>query len=107
MTEWRWLQYATWAMVWLVAWPAPAGAGCFESDAGVGSSQPTPASAKGSLPPAPKGYLCYRAAGPIQVDGRLDEAAWQAAPWTGSIRRHRRGRQAKAAVPDSREDALG
>ncbi|MFA6107586.1 MAG: carbohydrate-binding family 9-like protein [Candidatus Latescibacterota bacterium] len=27
-----------------------------------------------------KHYTCYRAAGPIQVDGRLDEASWQQAP---------------------------
>jgi len=27
-----------------------------------------------------KHYTCYRAAGPIQVDGRLDEASWQLAP---------------------------
>jgi hypothetical protein len=30
----------------------------------------------------PRGYVCYRAPGPITVDGRLDEPAWQAAPWT-------------------------
>ncbi len=30
----------------------------------------------------PKGYVCYRASGPIQMDGRLDEAAWQQVPWT-------------------------
>ena len=30
----------------------------------------------------PHGYVCHRASGPIRVDGRLDEAAWQAAPWT-------------------------
>jgi hypothetical protein len=30
----------------------------------------------------PKGYLCYRATTPIIVDGKLDEAAWQSAPWT-------------------------
>jgi hypothetical protein len=30
----------------------------------------------------PQGYVCYRASGPIKVDGRLDEAAWQDAPWT-------------------------
>ena len=27
----------------------------------------------------PKGYVCYRAAGPVVIDGRLDDAAWQAA----------------------------
>jgi hypothetical protein len=30
----------------------------------------------------PKGYVCYRANGPVQIDGRLDDAAWQQAPWT-------------------------
>jgi hypothetical protein len=30
----------------------------------------------------PKGYVCYRAPGPITIDGRLDDPAWQAAPWT-------------------------
>jgi hypothetical protein len=32
--------------------------------------------------PAPKGYVCYRASVPIRIDGRLDDDAWQAAPWT-------------------------
>jgi eukaryotic-like serine/threonine-protein kinase len=30
----------------------------------------------------PKGYVAYRAAEPIKVDGKLDNAAWQAAPWS-------------------------
>lgn len=30
----------------------------------------------------PKGYLCVYAKNPLQIDGRLDERAWQAAPWT-------------------------
>lgn len=30
----------------------------------------------------PQGYVCYQAPGPVKLDGRLDEAAWQAAPWT-------------------------
>jgi Carbohydrate family 9 binding domain-like len=30
----------------------------------------------------PRGYVCYRAAAPIRVDGRLDEPAWRDAPWT-------------------------
>src|SRR5260370_33531940 len=30
----------------------------------------------------PKAYVCHRAAGPITIDGKLDEAAWQAVPWT-------------------------
>jgi len=30
----------------------------------------------------PKRYLCRRAAAPIRIDGRLDDAAWRRAPWT-------------------------
>jgi hypothetical protein len=30
----------------------------------------------------PKNYVCYRASGPITIDGKLDEAAWKDAPWT-------------------------
>jgi hypothetical protein len=30
----------------------------------------------------PRGYICYRAPGPITIDGRLDDRAWKAAPWT-------------------------
>jgi hypothetical protein len=32
--------------------------------------------------PAPKGYVCYRAPSPITIDGKLDDAAWAAAPWS-------------------------
>ena len=30
----------------------------------------------------PKRYICYRASGPITVDGHLDEPSWKKAPWT-------------------------
>jgi WD40 repeat protein/serine/threonine protein kinase len=30
----------------------------------------------------PKHYLCYRAGTPLKIDGKLDDAAWQAVPWT-------------------------
>jgi eukaryotic-like serine/threonine-protein kinase len=30
----------------------------------------------------PRGYVCYRATGPVTIDGKLDDAAWKAAPWT-------------------------
>jgi hypothetical protein len=30
----------------------------------------------------PRGYVCCRAAGPLTIDGRLDEPAWQAVPWS-------------------------
>jgi hypothetical protein len=30
----------------------------------------------------PKGYVCHRASSPITIDGKLDDAAWNDAPWT-------------------------
>ncbi|HUT24173.1 MAG TPA: carbohydrate-binding family 9-like protein [Sumerlaeia bacterium] len=30
----------------------------------------------------PRRYICYRANGPIRVDGELDEPSWETAPWT-------------------------
>ena len=30
----------------------------------------------------PKSYDCYRTSTPIQIDGKLDDRAWKAAPWT-------------------------
>ncbi|HYV35353.1 MAG TPA: carbohydrate-binding family 9-like protein [Gemmataceae bacterium] len=30
----------------------------------------------------PKGYVCYRATGPVTIDGKLDDEAWKSAPWT-------------------------
>ena len=35
-----------------------------------------------ALPFAPRQYVCYRAPAAPAIDGRLDEAAWRAAPWT-------------------------
>jgi hypothetical protein len=32
--------------------------------------------------PEPKIYECPRASGPLRIDGRMDDAAWKAAPWT-------------------------
>lgn len=37
-------------------------------------------------PQMPRGYVCYRADGPIAVDGRADEPAWDGAPWTEYFR---------------------
>jgi hypothetical protein len=34
------------------------------------------------IPCAPRTYVCPRAGGPVVVDGRLDDPAWNAAPWT-------------------------
>jgi hypothetical protein len=33
-------------------------------------------------PIVPHGYVCYHAERPIQIDGKLDDPAWQNAPWT-------------------------
>ncbi len=32
--------------------------------------------------PEPRGYVCYRAERPIKIDGKLDDPAWAAAPWS-------------------------
>ncbi len=32
--------------------------------------------------PGPLGYVCQKASTPVVIDGLLDDAAWQAAPWT-------------------------
>ncbi len=37
-------------------------------------------------PMVPRGYVCYRAAQPPRIDGRLDDPAWQAVPWTEDFR---------------------
>ncbi len=38
-----------------------------------------------SATPVPLSYDCDRATTPIRIDGRLDDAAWQNAPWTGDF----------------------
>src|SRR3954447_11867464 len=30
----------------------------------------------------PRGYVCYRASGPLKIDGRLDDRPGRDAPWT-------------------------
>ena len=40
------------------------------------------AAAEEPAPPAPRGYVCYRAATPPVLDGNLDDDAWKAAPWS-------------------------
>ena len=45
--------------------------------------QPVPPDRRAMRPYVPpRGYICYRASGPIKIDGHLDDPAWQAAPWT-------------------------
>jgi hypothetical protein len=41
---------------------------------------PAPKTIPKFLPP--KGYVCHRASAPLKIDGKLDDAAWQMAPWT-------------------------
>ena len=43
------------------------------------SAQPT---GNADAPFEPRRYICYRTEAPLAVDGHLDEAAWEAAPWT-------------------------
>src|SRR5579862_1295426 len=38
--------------------------------------------AAGDPVPPPRGYVCYRAASPLVIDGNLNKPAWSAAPWT-------------------------
>jgi len=41
------------------------------------------ASAQSRIPNfAPKHYICYQSEAPLQIDGKLDEASWEKAPWT-------------------------
>ena len=56
----------------------------FLGEAGETAQGPAPALKALSFP-APKGYVCYRATAPIQIDGRLDEESWKAAPWTDAF----------------------
>jgi hypothetical protein len=35
--------------------------------------------------PHPKGYVCNRAPSRITIDGKLDDPAWEAAPWTDAF----------------------
>ncbi len=35
--------------------------------------------------PAPLSYDCYRATTPIHIDGKLDDPAWNKAPWTSDF----------------------
>jgi hypothetical protein len=54
-----------------------------EASAGLAAAPSSPEQT--AAPPAPKGYLCARAPRPIQIDGRLDDDAWQSAPWTDAF----------------------
>jgi hypothetical protein len=38
------------------------------------------------IPFAPEKYVCYQTTESLKIDGLLDEAAWEAAPWTNDFR---------------------
>ena len=38
-----------------------------------------------AIPCTPRQQVCYRTAGPLQLDGRLTEKSWQGAPWTSDF----------------------
>ena len=38
-----------------------------------------------AIPYAPEHYIAFLAPEPLVIDGRLDDPAWQAAPWTGDF----------------------
>jgi hypothetical protein len=61
-----------------------AGLGLFLLALPHSDGQPKPAVAEGRVPPfvRPKGYVCCRASKPLVIDGKLDDEAWRAVPWT-------------------------
>jgi Carbohydrate family 9 binding domain-like len=48
----------------------------------AGLPQSKPAADFEKLPFAPRKAVCYRTAGPLKIDGMLEEDAWRAAPWS-------------------------
>lgn len=46
------------------------------------SGEEIPESAMLAPAPHPHGYVCYRVQGPITIDGKIDDPAWEAAPWS-------------------------
>ena len=54
--------------------------GCAPQGSGPIKVEQPPPAADVYVPP--RHYVCCRASGPITVDGRIDEAAWNAVPWT-------------------------
>jgi hypothetical protein len=62
----------------------------------------------------PRGYVCYRAESLVVVDGKLDDVAWRAAPWTeefvdieGAIRQRPRFRTRAKMLWDDRYFYIG
>lgn len=52
----------------------------------LGSTLPLQAQyASPSIPFKPRSYVCYKSPDSLRVDGHLDEAGWQQAPWTSKF----------------------
>lgn len=50
---------------------------------GLSATEPSWSSDWDKMEPiVPRGYVCYRATEPINVDGKLDEDSWKNVPWT-------------------------
>lgn len=59
--------------------------GCLFTLSSISTLPDEPASwwfADDELPFAPRHYVCYKTSVSLQVDGKLDDAAWTSAPWT-------------------------
>lgn len=54
-------------------------AGLLVSALGLGGISQGHTAAESPAPPLPRGYVCYRAATPIAIDGRITEDAWSLA----------------------------
>ncbi len=80
-----WLNLAAWVVLGVSATLVMAARYEVGANAEASYPPPTTKSLKTAPPPAPKGYVCYRASKPIQVDGRLDDEAWKVAPWTDTF----------------------
>jgi Carbohydrate family 9 binding domain-like len=83
-TRLRLMQASQWTALFFGVMAAVLAATGFRGNAGATNQGPAPAVKAPSFP-APKGYVCNRAITPIQLDGRLDDDAWKAAPWTDAF----------------------
>jgi hypothetical protein len=72
-----WAMKSGYAMNWVAAGILVFLAGCKGSDTPVSDGDWSK-----MQPITPRGYVCYRASGPIVVDGRGNEPAWAPVPWT-------------------------
>ena len=72
-----------------------------------GSARRKPRSQVGAAGSLPRGYVAYRAREPITIDGKLDDEAWEAVPWTEAFVDIEGDRKPGPRFRDPRQDALG